>query len=97
MAQFLEKDQITEFDTLNLQRTPLYIHVLTNRRSNDFKAYGTNRYETYYSQFIRLILRTIFVLVMICFQMNIPVLLFYVMVASLQTNMHTKTTLSMTA
>ncbi|HDR4566230.1 MULTISPECIES: LTA synthase family protein [Bacillus cereus group] len=27
MAQFLEKDQITEFDTLNLQRTPLYIHV----------------------------------------------------------------------
>ncbi len=25
MAQFLEKDQITEFDTLNLQRTPLYI------------------------------------------------------------------------
>ena len=36
-------------------------------------------------------------LVMICFQMNIPVLLFYVMVASLQTNMHTKTTLSMTA
>ncbi|AZQ46728.1 LTA synthase family protein [Bacillus sp. RA(2023)] len=27
MAQFLEKDQITEFDTLNLQRTPLYIHM----------------------------------------------------------------------
>ncbi|MDA2177258.1 LTA synthase family protein [Bacillus cereus] len=27
MAQFLEKDQITEFDTLNLQRTPLYIHI----------------------------------------------------------------------
>ncbi|KMN45888.1 LTA synthase family protein [Bacillus sp. LK2] len=27
MAQFLEKNQITEFDTLNLQRTPLYIHV----------------------------------------------------------------------
>lgn len=27
MAQFLEKDQITEFDTLNLQRTPLYIRV----------------------------------------------------------------------
>lgn len=26
-AQFLEKDQITEFDTLNLQRTPLYIHM----------------------------------------------------------------------
>ncbi len=24
---FLEKDQITEFDTLNLQRTPLYIHM----------------------------------------------------------------------
>ncbi|MGH0590713.1 LTA synthase family protein [Bacillus pretiosus] len=27
MAQFLEKDQITEFDTLGLQRTPLYIHM----------------------------------------------------------------------
>ncbi|MDT3498313.1 LTA synthase family protein [Bacillus toyonensis] len=27
MAQFLEKDQITEFDTLHLQRTPLYIHI----------------------------------------------------------------------
>ncbi|MED2584737.1 LTA synthase family protein, partial [Bacillus thuringiensis] len=27
MAQFLEKEQITEFDTLNLQRTPLYIHI----------------------------------------------------------------------
>ncbi|MCU5097545.1 LTA synthase family protein [Bacillus wiedmannii] len=27
MAQFLEKDQITEFDNLNLQRTPLYIHM----------------------------------------------------------------------
>ncbi|OJE41097.1 hypothetical protein BAQ49_00345 [Bacillus proteolyticus] len=27
MAQFLEKDQITEFDALNLQRTPLYIHI----------------------------------------------------------------------
>lgn len=27
MAQFLVKDQITEFDTLNLQRTPLYIHM----------------------------------------------------------------------
>lgn len=27
MAQFLEKDQITEFDTLNLQHTPLYIHM----------------------------------------------------------------------
>ncbi|HDR7915509.1 TPA: LTA synthase family protein [Bacillus wiedmannii] len=27
MAQFLEKDQITEFDTLSLQRTPLYIHM----------------------------------------------------------------------
>ncbi|PDZ68173.1 hypothetical protein CON30_12200 [Bacillus cereus] len=27
MAHFLEKDQITEFDTLNLQRTPLYIHM----------------------------------------------------------------------
>ncbi|HEF1851859.1 TPA: LTA synthase family protein [Bacillus cereus] len=27
MAQFLEKDQITEFDTLNLHRTPLYIHI----------------------------------------------------------------------
>ncbi|WP_395760789.1 LTA synthase family protein [Bacillus sp. 3G2] len=27
MAQFLEKDLITEFDTLNLQRTPLYIHM----------------------------------------------------------------------
>ncbi|MBK5451624.1 LTA synthase family protein [Bacillus sp. TH22] len=27
MAQFLEKDQITEFDTLNLQRTPIYIHI----------------------------------------------------------------------
>ncbi|AXR18508.1 hypothetical protein COC60_22620 [Bacillus thuringiensis] len=27
MAQFLDKDQITEFDTLNLQRTPLYIHI----------------------------------------------------------------------
>ncbi|MES5865406.1 sulfatase-like hydrolase/transferase [Bacillus cereus group sp. RP32] len=27
MVQFLEKDQITEFDTLNLQRTPLYIHM----------------------------------------------------------------------
>ena len=26
----------------------------TNRRSNDFKAYGTNRYETYYSKFIRI-------------------------------------------
>ena len=37
-----------------------------------------------------LILRTISVLVMICFQMNIPVLSFYVMVALLQTSMHTK-------
>ncbi|ANS49627.1 hypothetical protein BM86_30795 [Bacillus thuringiensis] len=27
MAQFLEEEQITEFDTLNLQRTPLYIHI----------------------------------------------------------------------
>lgn len=27
IAQFLDKDQITEFDTLNLQRTPLYIHI----------------------------------------------------------------------
>ena len=33
---------------------------------------------------------------MICFQMNILALLFYVMVASLQISMHTKTTLSTT-
>ena len=25
--RILDKDQITEFDTLNLQRTPLYIHI----------------------------------------------------------------------
>lgn len=38
MAQFLEKDQITEFDTLNLQRTPLYIHVPDKQKVKRFQS-----------------------------------------------------------
>ena len=38
MAQFLEKDQITEFDTLNLQRTPLYIHIPDKQKVERFQS-----------------------------------------------------------
>ena len=91
MAQFLEKDQITEFDTLNLQRTPLYIHIPGQTEGRTIsKPTGQIDMKPTILNLLELILQTIFVLAMICFRMNMPVLLFYVMVASLQTSMHTK-------
>ena len=85
------KDQITEFDTLNLQRTPLYIHIPGQTEGRTIsKPTGQIDMKPTILNLLELILQTIFVLAMICFRMNMPVLLFYVMVASLQTSMHTK-------
>ncbi len=47
-ATVLEKDQITDFDTLNWQRTPIYSFPGTNTKVKLFQSpTGQNRYETY--------------------------------------------------